>query len=151
MKISEAIVNFNVFEGNNMKLGLASATMPTIQNVTEQISGAGIPGTYESAIMGHINAMTLGLNFRNMTKDAIILMEQRDHLIELRVPTQELDRIEGKTKITSYKHVMNVFPKSLNAGQVAPASVGNVSGEYTVKYWKTFINGEKVLEIDMIN
>ncbi|MCL2636963.1 MAG: phage major tail tube protein [Oscillospiraceae bacterium] len=150
-KISEAIANFNIFEGDHVYYGMASATMPTIQNVTEQISGAGIAGSYETAIMGHINAMTLTLNFRNMTTDSLRLMEQRNHQIELRVPVQELNRLQAQKIITAYKHVMIIQPKSLNAGQVAPATVGNVSGEYSVQYWATYINGEKVLEIDMLN
>ena len=38
-----------------------------------------------------------------------------------------------------------------NGGTVAPAAPTNGSGEYSVRYWATYIDGAKVREIDPLN
>ena len=95
--------------------------------------------------------MTLGLNFRNTTKQVIKLAEPRRHNIDLRVARQDEDPVAGAVEIHSTKHVFVVVPKSTKGGTVAPASPTDGSGEYAVRYWATYIDGKKVQEIDPYN
>lgn len=150
-KINETVINFAVYENSTEYYGMAEVTLPEVSNLTEEVKGAGIAGAIESVILGHLEAMTLTLNFRTVVKDAIALHEPRDHQIDLRVAQQGKDTVSGKTTVTPVKHVMIVKPKKFNPGKVAPASPAEASGEYAVTYWATFINGEKVLEIDILN
>jgi hypothetical protein len=115
------------------------------------LQGAGISGTFESVILGHLEAMTLTLNFRTLVRDAIKLLEPRDHQIDLRVAQQDKDTVSGQTVVTALKHVFVCKPKMLNPGTVAPATPADASGEYAVTYWATFINGVRTLEIDILN
>ena len=46
---------------------------------------------------------------------------------------------------------MVIIPKSHNVGSIAPSSPSNGSGEYAVRYWATWIDGQKVREIDPMN
>ena len=39
----------------------------------------------------------------------------------------------------------------ITAGKLAPASSAEASGEYPVTYYATYIDGKKVLEIDILN
>ena len=151
MKINESIINFAVYENSVEHYGMAEATLPELSNITEEVKGAGISGSFESVILGHIESMTLTLNFRTLVKDAIALYEPRDHQIDLRVAQQSKDTVTGQTIVTSVKHVMIVKPKKLNPGKVATASAADASGEYAVSYWATYIDGEKVLEVDIMN
>lgn len=150
-KINEAVINFAVYENSTEYYGMAEVSLPEISNLTEEVKGAGISGTFESVVLGHLEAMTLTLNFRTLVKDAIALLEPRDHQIDLRVAQQGKNTVSGRTTVTSVKHVMIVKPKKLNPGKVAPASPAEASGEYAVTYWATFMDGEKVLEIDILN
>ncbi|SHG90407.1 phage major tail tube protein [Tepidibacter thalassicus] len=150
-KVNESVINFAVYENSTEYYGMAEVTLPEISNLTEEVKGAGISGTFESVVLGHLEAMTLTLNFRTLVKDAVALLEPRDHQIDLRVAQQGKDTVSGKTTVTSIKHVMVVKPKKLNPGKVAPASPAEASGEYAVTYWATFIDGEKVLEVDILN
>ena len=43
------------------------------------------------------------------------------------------------------------FPKSTNLGSVAPATVGEVPGDYAVHILKGYRNGKKVLDIEPYN
>ena len=95
--------------------------------------------------------MTLTLNFRTVTKNAIKLHEPRQHNIDLRAAQQEKDTVKGTTNVVSVKHILVVTPKKLNPGKVATASAAEVSGEYAVSYYATYIDGKKMLEIDPLN
>lgn len=150
-KVNESVINFQVYENANEYYGMAEVGLPEISNITNEVKGAGISGTFENVVLGHIEAMTLTLNFRTLVRDAIALLEPRDHQIDLRVAQQDKDTVSGSTKVVALKHVFICKPKKLNPGKVAPASPADASGEYAVTYWATFINGRKTLEIDILN
>ena len=150
-KIDEAVINFAVYEDATEYYGMAEVTLPEISNVTEEIKGAGISGSFESVVLGHLEAMSLTLNFRTLTKNAIKLATPKNHTIDLRVAQQETDTVSGTTKVVKVKHVLTVKPKKLNPGKVATAAAAEASGEYAVTYYSTYIDGKKVLEIDILN
>ena len=150
-RINESVINFQVYENATEYYGMAEVGLPEISSIVNDVKGAGISGTFESVILGHLEAMTLTLNFRTLVRDALQLLEPRDHQIDLRVAQQDKDTVSGKTVVTALKHVFVCKPKSLNPGGVAPASAADASGEYAVTYWATFIDGRKTLEIDILN
>ena len=150
-KVDETVIGFAVYEDANEYLGMTEIALPEISNITEEITGAGIAGKIESVILGAIEAMTTTFNFRTVTPNAIKLNEPRPHNLDLRVAQQERDTTASKTNVVSVKHILTVTPKKLNPGKVAAASAAEVSGEYATSYYATYIDGEKVLEIDPLN
>ena len=150
-KFDESIINFAVYENGVEYIGMAEASMPSLSALTQILSGAGIAGNVESVILGHFDAMTLGLNFRTINEHTVRLSEPRRHEIDLRVAQQIEDSTQGKLVVQSVKHILVVVPKTTNIGKVAPASSGDGSGEYAVRYWATYIDGAKVQEIDPLN
>jgi len=150
-KVDETIINFQVYENATDYYGMAEVKLPEISNITNEVRGAGINGALESVVLGHVDAMTLGLNFRTLVKAAIALHEPRDHQLELRAAQQGKDTVTGKTTVEAVKHVFICKPKMLNPGAVAPATPADASGEYAVTYWALFLDGKKVLEIDILN
>ena len=150
-KIDETVIGFAVYENATEYLGLSEVTLPEISNITEEISGAGIGGKLESVILGAVEAMTLTLNFRTVTDNAIKLHEPRQHQIDLRAAQQEKDTTKGVTNVVQVKHLLTITSKKLNPGKVAMGSAAEVSGEYAVSYYATYIDGKKKLEIDPAN
>lgn len=151
MNIDIAVVDYAVYEGKTEYLGMSEASLPDIAFLTQEVAGAGISGKLTEIIPGYVEAMTLGLNFRTVTTEAITLLEQRNHTIELRATQAERNRVTREMEERAIKHVMSVFPKSLKLGKLAPASPADASGEYAVNYWKMTIDGKTVLEIDPYN
>lgn len=150
-KIDETIITFDIYENAIEFLGVSEAALPEISNITQEISGAGIGGKIESVILGAVEAMTLTLNFRTITANAIKLAEPREHQIDLRAAQQERDATKGLINVVQVKHLLTVVPKKLNPGKLATASAAEVSGEYAVSYYATYIDGKKKLEIDPLN
>ncbi|MBO7404521.1 MAG: phage major tail tube protein, partial [Clostridia bacterium] len=64
---------------------------------------------------------------------------------------QDEDTESGKLVVTSIKHVYVITGKSYTPGSFAPQSNANGSGEYAVRYWAIYENGEKVAEFDPLN
>jgi len=151
MLIDETIINFDVYEDAVEYLGMASVRMPEITNAVNNVSGAGISGTIESVVLGHIDAMTMTMNFRTLTPASVRLAEPRQHNLDLRVAQQNQDSTSGQIVVSSIKYVVIATPKKLNPGNIAPASAADASGEYAVAYLAAYIDGVKVLEVDPRN
>ena len=151
MKIENGITNFAVYEDATEYHGMAEVTLPEISTITEELKGAGINGTLNSPYAGHIEAMSLSLNFRTVTKEVLKLAEPRNHQIDLRASQQQFDAVAGMFKQTAIKHVLIVMPTKFNPGKLAIAASAESTAEFSVSYFATFIDGVKVLEIDILN
>ena len=145
-KVDELVVNYAIYEDATEYLGTTEVTLPDLEYMSEELSGAGIAGAIEEIITGHLNAMTTTFNFRTVTAAAVKLMEPRVHKIDLRVAQQQMNM-----RINAVKHIMRVKPKKTALGKVAAASTADVSGEYAVSYYAMYMGGEKVTEIDPLN
>lgn len=147
----ESVINFVVYEDSVEYVGMAGVTLPNLAAIVQTLSGAGIAGNVEVPVLGHYDVMSLTLNFRTTTEHSVRLSEPRRHNIDLRMAQQIEDTVAGEVKVQSIKHVLVVVPKTDTGGTVAPAAPTNGSGEYSVRYWATYIDGAKVREIDPLN
>lgn len=147
----ESVINFAVYEDGVEYVGMATATLPNLSAIVQTLSGAGIAGNVEVPVLGHYDVMSLTLNFRTTTEQSVCLSEPRRHNIDLRVAQQIEDTVAGEVKVQSVKHVLVVVPKTDTGGSIAPAAPTNGSGEYSVRYWATYIDGAKVREVDPLN
>ena len=147
----ESTISFSVYEDGEEYFGVATVTLPTLSAVMQTVSGAGISGNIEVGIAGYYDTMELGISFRNVTEHSIRLSEPRLHTIQCLAAMQVEDPTEGVVKVVPVKHIFTVFPKTDAGGSIAPASPSNGSGTYAARYWATFIDGERVREIDPAN
>ena len=147
----ESVINFAVYEDSVEYVGMAGVTLPNLAAIVQTLSGAGIAGNVEVPVLGHYDVMSLTLNFRTTTEHSVRLSEPRRHNIDLRMAQQIEDTVAGEVKVQSIKHVLVVGPKTDTGGTAAPAAPTNGSGEYSVRYWATYIDGAKVREIDPLN
>lgn len=151
MKVDYGITNFAVYEDATEFYGMAEVTLPEISQITEEVKGAGLSGAISGVFVGHVEAMTMTLNFRSVTADAIKLAEQRSHQLDLRAAQVIWDNTAGKYIEQKVKHVLLVTPTKFSPGKLAPAASAEASGEYAVTYFATYIDGKKKMEIDIVN
>jgi P2 family phage contractile tail tube protein len=149
--IDESVINFALYEDSVEFLGQAQVQLPSITLLSQTISGAGIGGNVETVIQGQVDVMNATINFRTLTKESMRLFEPRRHNLELRVAQQNEDNLNGQINIGTVKHVLVVIPKTYNGGNIAPASPSDGSIETSVRYWATYIDGVKTLEVDPFN
>lgn len=151
MRIDQTNVIFEVYEDSVNFCGIAQVTLPNLAQIAESFSGAGIAGNVEAVARAHFDAMTLGLQFRTTTEEALRLMRPDRHTLDLRVARQDEDTEAGRILIAGLKYIAVVLPKSLNLGNVAPHSRQDVSGEYALRYFAISIGGKLETEIDQLN
>lgn len=59
MRVPEKLINFKVYKDKTDFIGLADVTLPTLESMTETVSGAGIAGEVDSPTLGHYGSMEL--------------------------------------------------------------------------------------------
>lgn len=151
MKIDNGTLNFRVYEDATVFFGMAEVALPDTSFIAEEIKGGGISGAFNGVFMGHVEAMSVTLNFRSVTSDVMRLIEPRNHLIQLLASQQLWDSAAGEFRETAVKHVLTGTVSKYSPGKAAPASSTETTVELAVTYFATFLDGVKQMEIDPIN
>lgn len=150
-KVDEFVVSYAMYENGTEYMGTTEVTLPDLEFMTEELSGAGIAGAVEEVITGNMSAMTTTFNFRTVGKWTTKLLEPRVHNIDLRVAQQNMETKDGTTSVSSVKHIMKIKPKKTTLGKVSAASTADASGEYSVIYYALYVDGVKITEVDPLN
>ena len=111
-RVDQSTINWAVYEDNTEYAGMAQATLPNLTALTQSISGAGIAGNVDAVILGHFDAMSMTLNYRTMTEQAVRLSEPRRHNIDLRYAVQDEDPVAAAVQVRAIKHILVVIPKT---------------------------------------
>lgn len=150
-KTKDAVINYAIYEDANEFYGTAQVQLPDLTSLTTTLSGAGIAGNVEAVVLGHMDAMSMTINFNTVCKEQAALAEQRPHNLDIRAAQQTTNSTTGEIGVDAVKHIARVTPKKIGLGKIAPASTADASGEYSVSYLATYINGVKVTEVDPLN
>ncbi|MDP5277143.1 phage major tail tube protein [Chengkuizengella axinellae] len=151
MIISQKLTNYSAYKDGTDFLGTTDITLPSIEAMTDTISGAGIAGEIDTPTIGHFGSMTVGLNWRTVDTPTIELLKQKAHSLDFRGNMQAYDPAKGETKDVGVKITVKAIPKKADLGKFAVASTTDSSNELEVTYIKIIIDGKTVLEIDKYN
>ena len=150
--LSEKLINFRAYgSGGTELLGLVDVELPTLEAMTETISGAGIAGEIESPTLGHYGPMSMTLKWRTTERGALRLLAPKAHAIELRGAIQRWNAALGEQEVMPLKIVTRCVPKSTPLGTLAPGSAQEPSAEFSVRYLKIFLAGRTYAEVDPLN
>ena len=147
----EALIDFKVYEDKTEYLGVAEVGLPPIAYITQTLTGAGIAGNVEAALIGMVDTMTTTMKFRSCTDAAAKLAKPIAHQLDLRVAEQYFDSVGGQRTVEADKYVVKVIPKTFTPGTIAPATPADANGEYSTIYYAAFKDGKKLWEIDPYN
>lgn len=147
-QVPEKLINFRVYlEGDDL-LGVADATLPSLEAMTDTVKGAGLAGEVESPVLGHFKSMTVGLKWRTVNKNAGKLSAQKAHQIDLRGAVQVYDSGEGAYKVVPIKAVVKGIAKKSSLGKMEVGAMQDTETELEVLYLKVTIDGEEAIELD---
>ncbi|MDR1516251.1 MAG: phage major tail tube protein, partial [Synergistaceae bacterium] len=132
-------INFKVYNSNSQDLlGIAEGTLPTFEAMSETISGAGLAGEIDMPVLGHFGGMTVELNWRTVTADAITLSEQKSHHLDLRASIGQYDEQGGEISSIPMKVAVITLPKSFNMGNLNVGTNSDSSTEMECTYIKVW-------------
>ena len=150
-QIPEKLINVRVYKDGNVLLGVADVELPSIEFLTDTVSGAGIAGEVDSPVMGHTKSMSVKIKFRTVTANSILLHRPESHHLDIRGSLQFNDAGTGKLVTKAVKVVLKSIPKSGSLGKMEMGKPQDVEHELEVTYLKMDFDGVEALEVDKFN
>jgi len=149
--LPENMINYMVYKDGDKLLGTAGIDLPSIDALTEKVKGAGIAGEVEAPVLGHYDAMTLGINWRTITARAAELAKPEAHALDFRGSQQVYDAAKGAFKTVPVKIIVRATPKKTSLGKLVVAGQTDTKNEFEVSYIKVYVDGNETVEIDKYN
>jgi P2 family phage contractile tail tube protein len=122
-----------------------SVQLPSIEQQTSDIKGAGIMGTISMPTLGQFNSMTVSLNQRSINKNASNLAKPGTQNLEIRLAKD----VNGEPQ--SVKIFVTGVNKKYDPGKVENMSTMDGSIDFEALRYRQIINGEETLLIDKQN
>lgn len=149
--VPEQLVNYKIYNGFSDMIGTADVTLPSIEALTNEVKGAGIAGSYNSPVTGHYGPMSMTVNWRVITGDAISLSAPKAHQLDIRGVVDQYDAGSGAKKPVAVVVTVKALPKKVDLGKMDPGQKMDTQSEFEIVYLKIKIGGVKKVEIDKLN
>ena len=150
----EVINNFNVYNSGNKMVGVSGEiSLADLQAVTAEVSGAGIMGNYNTAVVGMFQSISQEIPFRMVNKEFFgLMMANKQAELTLSSSVQSVNKSTGGTLSTvGMRIVMRGRPTSAKFGSVKMGDLMNASVTLELTYLLVEIGGETMLELDKLN
>lgn len=151
--VPEIINNYNVYNNGNVLIGVSgSVTLPTFDAITEEMSGSGILGTYETAVPGFYSSMQQEVPFRILDEDIFTLMDPSAMVdLTFRASAQSTVKATGALDYKSMRIVERGRLKSFSPGNYEMGKQMGASVTMELLYILIEVDGTKKLEYDKLN
>lgn len=151
--VPEVINNYNVYNNGNVLVGVSgSVTLPSLNPITEEVSGAGILGSYDTSIVGHYSSMTQDVPFRILDEDIFTIMNPNE-LVDLtfRASAQSTVKATGAVDYKGMRIVERGRLKSFTPGKFEQGKQMDASVTLELLYILVEVDGQTKLEYDKLN
>lgn len=150
----EVINNFNVYNEANRVMGTTGdVSLAELKAMTATVSGAGILGEYNTAVVGMFQSMSQEIPFRMIDKDFFNMLNTGEQSrIVLRSSVQQRNRESGGTLSTAaMRIVMRGHPTDSKFGTIKQGEMMNASITMELTYILVEMGGVTMLELDKLN
>ncbi len=150
----EVVNMFNVYNGANKLMGVSGEVkLAELNAITATVTGAGLLGEYNTAVIGMFENMTQEIPFRMVNREFFELMDaSKQAEIVMRSSLQNVNKSTGGTLSSQgMRIVFRGRPSSLKPGQLKQADLMNASVSLDLTYILIEMAGEKKLELDKLN
>lgn len=150
--IPEVLTDFNAYDEGEKLIGVTAAvTLPTLEAMTETISGAGMAGEYNATVPGHFAPISMEIPFEMMSISAAKLYAKKNIALTLRGSAQSRDLATGTVENQKVRVVVNGIPASLNPGQMAKAKKSAAVIGVEILRFELYIAEEEIIVLDKPN
>ena len=150
--IPDKLINAKIyFEGKTELLGTSDAEMPSLEYITEAITGLGLAGEIETPVMGHLKSLPFKFKWNSINAIATSLLAAVTHHLDIHGSIQVYDAATGELNSKAVKVVLRGLPKKVGLGKLEPAKKMDPETELECVYIKMWIGGQVVLEVDKFN
>lgn len=152
-KLPLVINNFNVYKQGNQLIGISGEIkLPEFENVTAEVSGAGILGTFEENVIGMFNSMEMEIPFRILDDDIFKFMDPTENVdLTLRASQQLTETGSGDIDYRGMRVVIRGKQKKFDAGKLEQGEQMDSAVTLEVIYLLIEIDGKNKIELDKLN
>jgi len=150
-QIPEKLIDFRAYLDGTDLLGMVDATLPKLEFETEELRGAGIAGTFDGPVLGHLKSMNTEINFRTTTDSVMKLAAPKYHHITLYGALQFHDAGGGELMSKELKVVLRGLPKNPDMGKLDSGKLMEVKHTLEIGYLKIFFDKAERIEVDKFN
>lgn len=152
----EIINNFHLYEGadngGNMLLGISGQVeLPSLEAVTETLSGSGILGEVEVTNPGHFSALDVTIPYVAVCEGMFSMDPTKRTLLTLRACEQSTVKATGDARYDSLKIVFGGKVKSYKLGKLENGKQMESSVGLSCSYIKISDEKTTLLELDKYN
>ena len=150
MRIPERTINFNVYNAiDNELLFCATVDLPDLAQMTDEVSGSGIMGKYESPTLGSFESMKATLHFRTIDNSGLKLLKHNGLQLDFRQATQVQNTLTGEyDSVGFFMSMWTCPPHSISLGTAEPGGKNEFSVELEVKALTIFFDDVEQVAID---
>jgi len=151
--IPEKINDFNVYLSGDKMIGHGEEmTLPTIEELTSTISGAGLGGKIDSPTPGKFKSIEQELTFNLIQSSAKLINSQKAVDLTFRAAQQMFDSADGGGyQYVGLRIVERGRLKKREFGKLKIGESQEVKMTLELTYFMVESDGETVLEIDKLN
>lgn len=151
--VPEVINNFNAYTNGNLLIGVTGAVqLPKFSPITEEISGAGVQGSYETSVPGAFSSMEQEIPYRILDEDIFSLMNPTQAVdLTFRASEQSTVKSTGALEYNSMRVVERGRFKDFDPGTLERGKQMDAKLKIEVLYILIEIDGKTVLEYDKLN
>lgn len=144
---------YNVYRKGNALIGLSDEIqIPDFKAITEEMSGSGMLGKIQEAVMGHFDSMEMTIPFLNLDDDIFSFADPLEVIdLNLRASQQQLDKDEGTASYRGIRIAIRGKLKSFTPGKLKQGGRMDASITLELHYILIAIDGETKLELDKLN
>ena len=152
-RLPTVINNFDTYKNGNQLIGISGEVkLPEFENVTAEVSGAGLLGSFEENVIGMFNSMEMEIPFRILDDDIFSFMDPTKVVdLTLRASQQITETGTGEIDYRGMRVVIRGKQKKFDAGKVKQGEQMDASVTLEVIYLLIEIDGKSKIELDKLN
>lgn len=153
VNVPEVINAFNAYHNGNVLVGVSGEVqLPSLQAITETVSGAGIAGEYETGVIGNYGSIEQEVPFRLMEENVFALMKPQEPVdLTFRASQQSTVKATGALDYKGMRIVERGRFKSFNGGKLQTGKTQDAALTLEVLYYLVELDGNTLLEYDKLN
>lgn len=140
-----------IYNEGSVLLGTGSVELPSLEYMTETLTGFALGGEVEVPVKGHFKSMKCKIAWNVVEPAGVQLLVPQAHHLDVRGSIQKQDAGTGEFVDEPVKVVMQAMPKATGIGKMEPGKKMDSETELEVTYIKMWIGGLEQLEIDKMN
>ena len=144
-------INFEVFYSTNRLIGVAEVTLPDLEFMNAEISGAGVAGKFNAPVIGFVDSAEIELSWRTIVKDLSIFTTPGAIDLTLYSAMESYNHSTGKLGAEQVKITTRVFNKKIGLGSLKPAEQTETKTTLEVLTLKVEVGGKVIIDFDKIN